>query len=141
MSGWDAHDAVSRVGLSQRAFASGELKSMMNPWQKMSPAATAKAQSLVDEMGAAFKLELENQRGTRLKAGVDYTAGGVWNGIEAKKIGLVDEVATIDDVVARRWPDLAVKDHGPGASGFPFVATAASFLRNVLTEMSAPKLQ
>lgn len=141
MSGWDAHDAVGRVGLAQRAFASGELKSMMNPWQKMSPAAEAKAQSLVNEMGAAFKLELESQRGSRLQGHVDYTAGGVWNGIEAKKIGLVDEVATIDNVVAEKWPDLVVKDYGPGTTGFPFVATTASFLRNVLTELSVPQVR
>jgi protease-4 len=141
LSGWDAHEALGRVGLSQRVYASGELKSMMNPYVPMSAAAERKAQDLVEQMGMAFRSELQAQRGKKLLAGVEYGSGGVWNGEDAKRIGLVDEISTVDDVIAKQWPKHKVRDFGPGNLGFPFASAAAGWMREVITKTFEPTLR
>lgn len=132
LSGWDAHQALNRVGVSQRVYASGELKAMMNPYLPMSPEAESKARDLVNTMGKAFRAELVAQRKDKLIAGVDFGSGAVWGGTEAKRIGLIDEIATIDQVVKTRWPGLPIDDLGPRSGGMPFAAAAADWVGEVM---------
>ena len=42
--------------------------------------------------------ELQRMRGSKLQAGVNYTSGAVWGGIEAQQMGLADELATLDEI-------------------------------------------
>jgi protease IV len=140
LSGWDAHEALNRLGLSQRVYASGELKSLMNPFVPMSPQSERKARDLVEQMGGAFVAELKQHRQARLAPGVDFGSGGVWGGGEAQRLGLIDEVATIDQVVQTRWPGLSVHEYGPRAGGLPFTTAAASWLQDVLAKTVARPL-
>lgn len=135
LSGWDAHQALGRLGIAQRVYASGELKAMMNPYVAMTPEGERKARELVSEIGLAFKADLELQRKGKLAPGVDFASGGVWGGVEAHRLGLVDEVSTIDLLVATAWPGLAVHDFGPRPSALPFAASASSWLRQVVQGM------
>lgn len=137
LSGWDAHQALNRVGVSQRVYASGELKAMMNPYLPMSPEAERKARDLVNTMGKAFRAELVAQRKDKLIEGVDFGSGAVWGGAEAHRIGLIDEVATIDQVVKTRWPGLPINDMGPRSGGLPFAAAAADWVGSVVASSVA----
>ncbi len=112
VSGWDLHRALQRLDVSQRTYASGPLKSMLNPFEPMSAAADAKASGLVVQMGKAFTSELAAQRGKHLKAGTDYGTGEVWGGEEAKALGLIDEIGTLDQVVSNSW-GVGMHDFGP----------------------------
>lgn len=94
---WQVNQAMDKLGVSQRVYASGGLKSFLNPFTPVSPEAEKKAQELVDGAGGTFLAELVQARGRKLKQGVDYSSGEVWSGIEAKGLGLVDTIGTIDD--------------------------------------------
>jgi protease-4 len=89
---------MNRIGVSQRIYASGRLKSFLNPFIPVSPEAESKAQELVDRAGSAFLAELVLIRGTKLKKDIDYSTGEVWSGTEAKELGLIDAVGTVDDL-------------------------------------------
>ncbi len=136
LTGWDAHQALNRVGVSQRVYASGDLKAMMNPFLPMSSEAERKARELVNTMGKAFRAELVAQRKDKLVAGVDFGSGAVWGGSEAQRIGLIDEVATIDQVVKTRWPGLPINDLGPRNSGLPFAVAAADWVGQVISRVA-----
>jgi protease-4 len=112
VSGWDLHRAMARLDVSQRTYASGPLKSMLNPFEPMSAAADTKAQALVAQMGRAFASDLARQRGKHLHPGTDYATGEVWGGEEAKAIGLIDEIGTLDQVVSTSW-GVGMHDFGP----------------------------
>lgn len=114
---WDLHKAIAKFDVSQRVYASGKLKSFLNPFTPVSPEMDAKAKMLVDEMGQTFLDELKTTRGAFLKKNVDYGSGEVWSGLEAKEIGLVDEIGTVDDVAASTW-GLKAYDFGPHERGF-----------------------
>lgn len=99
---WQLNRAMDRVGVTQRVYASGKLKSFLNPFTPVSADAANKAQDLVDHAGRTFLAELVQARGNRLKRGVDFATGEIWSGAEAKDLGLVDVLGTLDDLTTAK---------------------------------------
>jgi protease IV len=127
IDGWDLHKAMERLDVAQRVYASGRLKSMLSPFLPMSKEADDKARQLVDQGGAMFVADLKATRGRLLKSSIEYGSGEIWAGEEAKAIGLVDEIATLDEVIAATW---AIKpyDFGPDQDSFgPWSSTFQGF--------------
>ncbi|MGB7991433.1 MAG: S49 family peptidase [Candidatus Methylophosphatis roskildensis] len=125
MAPWQLDRAIARLEVSQRVYASGKLKAFMNPFTAVSPEADAKAKRLVDQMGSAFVKDLREARAGALKAGVDYGTGEVWGGIEAKELGLIDALGTLDDVVSSTW-GLKTYDFGPRETSFGMLSSSMS---------------
>jgi len=125
LTGWDFHKVAERFEVRQRVYASGSLKSMLDPWSPTTPEAETKAQDLVDGMGRVFADEVSRLRGDKLAKGVDFFTGEVWTGEQAKSLGLVDEVDTLDSMIKRTW-EVGYHDFGPNKKGggfrFPFGA-------------------
>jgi protease-4 len=137
IDGWDIHKAMHRLDVSQRVYASGHLKTMLSPFLPMSKEAEAKAKELVDQGGAIFVADLKATRGTLLKPGIDYGSGEIWAGDEAKAIGLVDEIATLDEVIATTW-GIKAYDFGPNADSFgPWSSIFQGFARSLADALIA----
>jgi len=120
MAPWQLDKAIAKVDVAQRVYASGKLKAFLNPFTPVSPEVDRKAQQLVDQMGGFFLAEVKARRGQALKANVDFGTGEVWPGPEAKELGLIDAVATVDDFVATHW-GLKSYDYGPSSDTSPFL--------------------
>ena len=134
MSSWDVHEAINKYGVTQQVFASGNLKSMLNPFVEATPEARQKATDLVTLAGGLFVEELREHRGERLKSNFKYDTGEVWGGTEALKIGLVDQVATIEEVALDLGAE--IKEFGPGRRTVtPFSASVGSGLTDWLQSM------
>ena len=116
MSVWNVHKAADKLNIEQKVYASGPLKAMLSPFLPVTPEAERKAQSIVDLAGKNFMEEVRAKRSTHLETGVKYDTGEIWNGQQAKEIGLVDEIVTIESVAAL-VPDAKTYDFGPGAPG------------------------
>ncbi|KAK0039477.1 S49 family peptidase [Biomphalaria pfeifferi] len=71
MQPWQLDRAIGKLDVSQRVYASGKLKSFLNPYIPVTPEADAKAQHLVDQAGAAFLAEVKARRGSALKSGTE----------------------------------------------------------------------
>jgi len=112
---WQVNRAMDKLGVSQRVYASGRLKSFLNPFIPVSPEAESKAQELVDRAGGAFLSELVQARGRKLKTGINYGTGEVWSGADAKELGLIDAVGTIDDLTTVKGQ--RAYNFGPRPSG------------------------
>lgn len=120
MAPWQFDRAIAKVDISQRVYASGKLKAFLNPFTPVTAEVDAKAQRLVDQLGVAFLEEVKARRGSRLKQGVDVATGEVWPGPEAKDLGLIDAVGTIDEYVSATW-GLRTYDFGPNAQSLPLL--------------------
>ena len=116
MAPWQLDRAIAKFDVTQRVYASGKLKSFLNPFTPVSPDVDLKAQKLVDQLGAFFLDEVKAARGASLKQGADVATGEVWPGPEAKDLGLVDSVSTLDEYVAATW-GIRTYDFGPNAQG------------------------
>lgn len=143
LDGWDVHKALEHLDITQRVYASGRFKSMLSPFLPMSPEADDKARQLVNQGGAAFLADLRATRGPLLRPNIAYDSGEVWVGEEAKSIGLIDEIATLDDVIANTW-GIKPYEFGPSAEGFgPWSSTFQGFaqaLADALVARLSPAL-
>ena len=132
LSTWDLHEAIETYKVRQKVFASGPLKAMLNPFVEQTPEARAKAQSLVDIAGKHFGDELQRMRGSKLQAGVNYTSGAVWGGIEAQQMGLADELATLDEIAGNAG--LTLKEYGPGRRTVTPFSFSTEYVRDWIQE-------
>lgn len=112
MAPWQLDKAIARFDVARRIYASGRLKAFLDPFTPVTPEVDAKARQLVNIMGQTFLSDVKRARGSRLLPGVDYASGEVWAGTEAKEIGLIDAIGTLDEVVSTSW-NLASYDFGP----------------------------
>ncbi|WP_196483438.1 S49 family peptidase [Burkholderia territorii] len=98
ISAWNLSGALEKFDVKQTVYASGALKSMLNPFIPPSPAGEKKAQDMANVMGQTFAREFEKRRSGKLLAGFNYATGEVWNGDEALRLGLIDGIETIESV-------------------------------------------
>lgn len=133
---WDLSRVLEKVDVTPKVYASGKLKSMLNPFLPSTAEGNAKAQNLADSAGTLFAADVAKRRGKKLTS-TDYATGEVWNGEQAKALGLIDELSTLDEYAARH--NLVVKGFGPTEQrGFAGLAAVASdALVNSLTRTGA----
>ena len=137
ITAWDLHKAIERVDVAQHVYASGQLKSLLNPFAPVSREADAKAKLLVSQVGAAFLDEVKHTRSSSLKANIDYASGEIWSGQEAKDIGLVDGISTLDEVVTTNW-GLKSYDFGPSQDTFgPFSASLEGLTQKIADSLAS----
>ena len=132
MSSWDVHKALNKFDIHQDVYASGQLKSMLNPFTAPTDAAKKKAQELVNKAGFMFVEEVKVKRGSKLLKNVEYGTGEIWDGDQALKLGLIDELGTIEMIAEKN--NAQIQEFGPGARTLtPF----AFSLSEALTESIA----
>jgi len=132
LAGWDLHRAADRLDVSQRLYASGPLKAMLSPFQPLTPEADAKARELIDGIGAVFEGEVRRIRGSKLSDGAHIATGEVWLGTEARALGLVDGIGTLEEVIRNEW-QLASYDFGPRRpAGLLSLAAAGDLVAEVV---------
>jgi protease-4 len=141
ITGWDFHKLAEKWDVNQRVYASGVHKNMLNPFVAMSKESEVKAQQMVDQMAIVFADEFKAKRGEKLKEGFNYTTGEIWGGEEALRIGLIDEIGTIESVVLREW-NAPTHDFGPTnkAKGF-FPQFSSEIAERVLSLISEKTLK
>jgi len=133
---WQLDRAIAQFKVSQRVYSSGRLKAFLNPFTPLTAESDAKATELVNKVGSAFVQELQRQRGNHLKPDVDFGTGEVWSGMEAKALGLVDEIGTME-TVAGNHANLKEFKFGPREEGF--ASLGGRFISSILTTLNEAK--
>ena len=113
MSGFDLSEGLARLGVRERSYASGELKTMNSPFRVATRPEQLAAQQLVDQVAARFADTVRARRGAVLKPDGEFTSGRLWLAPRALELGLIDEVAVYDGFVRRRFGDLPVVVYHP----------------------------
>lgn len=110
----DASVLAARAGIGERTYASGPLKASGSLVTEPTAEQAAHADELVGAVAAAFRAQVMELREGRLDAVADrLVTGRMWIGEEALALGLVDEVVTLEQRVAREHPGLALQWYRP----------------------------
>lgn len=117
MKGWDAHELMQRFQIDQRVFASGPLKDLMNPFTDMSPEMSSKLETLVHQTADIFIAEVREERGDALSTETDLFTGEVWTGPDSLRLGLVDELGTVETVLNSEFDGLKAAVYRPKRRG------------------------
>jgi protease-4 len=135
---WQLDKAIAQLKVSQRVYSSGRLKAFLNPFTPLTDESDAKATELVNKVGGAFVQDLHQQRGRHLRANVDYGTGEVWSGMEAKALGLVDDIGTMETVLGTH-ARLKEFSFGPRQEGFG--SLGGQFMGSILTVLNDIQLR
>ena len=91
---------MEKLGVERRAYTSGEHKAFLDPFQNENPEEKEFWSGVLAKTHSQFIAEVKKGRGDRLKGQSDASlfSGLIWTGEQAKDMGLVDELASLDSV-------------------------------------------
>ena len=95
INGFGAVDALEKLGIERRLITAGDNKAMLDPFLPKDEAQEAYMQRIVDQVHEQFIDAVKQGRGDRLADRADVFSGLVWNGAEAKELGLVDHIGSM----------------------------------------------
>ena len=98
----DESEALEKEGIKVNAFSFGENKLEGAPWVPMSDETRAHFQSQIDQVGREFVATVAKGRGiTAAEVRAKYGEGRVFGAAEAKGLGMIDRIGSLDDTLAR----------------------------------------
>jgi len=98
--GFGFPDLLGRLGIERRIYTAGANKARLDPFSPEKPEDVAFAKDLMDKLHVRFKNWVRSRRGARLKAPDDSLFdGGYMLGEQALALGLIDGLATVDELV------------------------------------------
>lgn len=113
-------EAFAKAGLKFTLIKYGQNKGEGHPSQPLSEDALSHTQVIVDAFGRQFEADVAKGRGISVETvRADFGQGRVFHAEAAKAAGLVDDIATIDEVVGRLARGRAVS-LSPAAGPTPY---------------------
>ncbi|RKR06357.1 protease-4 [Kushneria sinocarnis] len=118
-SGFGLQDAIERLGVERRIFTAGNNKDFLDPFQPISEHQRQFWQSVLDRTHQQFIEAVRAGRGDRLKTDTpELFSGLVWTGERARELGLIDGLASVDDVAERLTGSRCTVDFTPSVAPF-----------------------
>jgi ClpP class serine protease len=98
--GFGFPDLLGRLGVERRIYTAGSNKARLDPFSPEKPEDVAFVRDLMDRLHGRFKDWVRARRGQRLKAPEEAVFDGSYMlGQEALAAGLIDGLATVDELV------------------------------------------
>lgn len=99
MNGFGFVDTLQKLGIERRLMTAGSEKGFLDPFSPVKPQDQAFAQTMLDTIHQQFINAVKEGRGDRLKTTEPLLFSGlVWTGEQAKPLGLIDGIATPEEV-------------------------------------------
>jgi len=115
-SGFGFRDAIDKLGVERRVFTAGENKAFMDPFTPVTEDQRDFWESVLSSTHEQFIADVKAGRGDRLKGGDDIFSGLVWTGEQAKGLGLVDEVLTLEQLSRKLIGNVELRNYTPRLS-------------------------
>lgn len=125
----DASGLAERVGLTEQVFKSGQLKGGPSNLSATSAEDAVLMKELVDKIADGFYQQLQTARSGKLKGDKELLMSGrMWTAHDAKELGLVDEIAVLEDLKRTRFKDKRIMQYRQKASFMADIGMAAETL-------------
>jgi protease-4 len=98
MDGFGFTGLMDKLGIERRLLTAGDNKGMLDPFSPQSHKQSAYAQAMIDQIHRQFIAVVKEGRGERLKETPETFSGLFWNGDEAVRMGLADQLGGLDYV-------------------------------------------
>lgn len=100
--GVDLSGLFQNVGINLTTIKAGKYKDMGNPGRKMTKKEQEIIEEILKEAHNEFKNVVMENRGDRLKGNLtEIFDGRIFSGRQAKSVGLVDDIGTLDDAIKK----------------------------------------
>lgn len=100
MKGFGFVDAIKKLGIERRVYVSGDNKDRLDPFLPQNPDDLNKVKSVMEEVHQNFvQAVLQGRKGKLKNGNINLFNGDFWSGQTALKLGLVDGVGNLMDVM------------------------------------------
>ncbi len=105
-------DLIKKVGIERRVYTSGVNKDRLDPFLPQNQEDMNKIRQVISEVHANFKQAVEQGRHGKLQGQQgDLFSGDFWSGQTALKLGLVDDLGNLTDVLHKEFQVSGYKDY------------------------------
>ncbi len=105
-------ELIKKIGVERRVYTSGLNKDRLDPFLPQNQQDMTKIRQVISEIHGNFKQAVEQGRHGKLNgAPDDLYSGDFWSGAMAMKLGLVDELGNLSDVMHKEFKVTAYKDY------------------------------
>lgn len=98
INGFGVTGLMDKLGIERRLLTAGEYKGFLDPFSPQTPQQVQYAQSMLNQIHRQFIEAVRAGRGERLKENREIYSGLVFLGPEAIRLGLADELGTVESV-------------------------------------------
>lgn len=98
INGFGVTGLMDKLGIERRLLTAGEYKGFLDPFSPQTPQQIQYAQSMLNQIHQQFIDAVRTGRGDRLKENSEIYSGLVFLGPEAIRLGLADELGTVESV-------------------------------------------
>ena len=103
-AGFGFNEAINKIGVERRIYATGDKKGMLDPFQPENSDHVSHLKSLQGEIFTLFQDWVKSRRGARLKGTPEELfSGAFWTGVKAKELGLIDGLGDMRTVMQERF--------------------------------------
>jgi protease-4 len=93
------YDLMDKIGVNVTVIKAGDSKDIGTPYRPMTEEEKAELQRMIDKVYISFMSDVAENRNLDLDYVKNVSRGNIYLGVEAKEIGLVDELGGLDDAV------------------------------------------
>lgn len=104
-AGFNASGLLDKIGVERRTFTAGRNKAFLDPFSPMTTEAEQKWQAVLDETHNQFIDAVKKGRGDRLTPTDDVFSGMIFTGSQALKIGLIDGLSSVNQLLDSQFPN------------------------------------
>jgi signal peptide peptidase SppA len=103
-SGFGFVEAIAKLGIERRIYATGDNKAILDPFQPEKEEDVLRIKAIQADLHKTFVAHVEGRRGVRLNdIDGDLFSGAFWLGDEARRRGLVDGLGDLRQVMRDRF--------------------------------------
>ena len=96
-------DLIKKIGVERRVYTSGGQKNQLDPFMPEQQEQIDHLKTLQASIHQDFIAWVKTRRATKLADDDELFSGKFWDGHTAKKLGLVDEIGGLDDVLCSKY--------------------------------------
>lgn len=112
MKGFGFVDLIKKIGVQRRVYLAGNNKDRLDPFLPQSPDDLKKVQQVIEEVHQNFsQAVLEGRKGKLRADPAILFSGDFWSGQTAVKLGLVDEVGNLMQVLEKEFKTSKYKEY------------------------------
>ena len=103
--------AAGNLGIDSSSITKGKYSDLYDPFVDLSEESTERLRTSMQDTYKEFKSRVEKNRGISADKLEEYAQGKVLLGDEAKEIGLVDQIGSLDDTIQAMAKDLKLQNY------------------------------
>jgi len=92
---------MDKLGINVTTVKSGDLKDIGNPYREATSDDIEAVRRLINGVAGVFAEKVREHRGDKIRDYREILRAGVYTGVEAERLGLVDMVGTLEDAIGR----------------------------------------